>query len=97
VCPLPPAQHIEDSKLIQPPFEIEHVAVHEGQAQPIRDLIDHFGKTYSRPPGLIVRRAVVPEDGLSSLFEITFWGQFKTYATVLSPRLPNPLPVAATA
>jgi hypothetical protein len=48
-------------------------------------VIDRFGKTHARPPGLVVRRAVVPEDGVSSLFEITFWGQFTSYATVLDP------------
>ena len=77
--------YLEDQKLIEPPFEIEHIAVHEDAAQPIRDAIDRFGEAYSRPPGIIIRRAVVPEDGMSSLFEITLWRQFKSYATVLPP------------
>jgi hypothetical protein len=74
--------YIEDTKFIEPPYKIEHLAVHEGPAQPIRELLDRFGKTYARPPCLTIRRAVVPEDGLSSLFEIIFWGQFKSYAIV---------------
>jgi hypothetical protein len=82
---------IEDGKLIEPPFQIEHFPVHADAAQPVKQLINRFGKTHSRPPGLIVRRAVVPDDGMSSLFEITFWGQFVAYATVLSPhRAPIP-------
>jgi hypothetical protein len=77
--------YIEDGKLIEPPFAIEHFAVHSDAAQPIRVMIDRFGNTHARPPGIVVRRAVVPEDGVSSLFEITFWGQFTSYATVLDP------------
>jgi hypothetical protein len=33
-------------------------------------------------PGVVVRRAVAHDDRLCSLFEITFWKQFKTYASV---------------
>jgi hypothetical protein len=33
-------------------------------------------------PSIIVRRAVVPEDGTSALFAITFRQQFKIYASV---------------
>jgi hypothetical protein len=37
---------------------------------------------YAREPGIVVRRTVTPEDGMSSLFEVEFWHQFKTYASV---------------
>jgi len=50
---------------------------------PVREAIDKFGTTYAREPGVAVRRAVAPEDGMSSMFEIEFWGQFKTYAFVI--------------
>ena len=40
-----------------------------------------FGTTYSREPGILVHRAVA-DDKLSSMFEIVFWKQFKTYAAV---------------
>jgi hypothetical protein len=76
--------YIKDGKLIAPPFQIEHFAVHSEAAQPILDAINRFGETYARPPGLVVRRAVAFEDGVSSLFEITFWAQFVTYAAVHS-------------
>ena len=33
---------------------------------------------YAREPGIVVRRAVAAEDGVSSLFAIEFWKQFKT-------------------
>jgi hypothetical protein len=41
--------YIEDGKLIQPPFAIEHFAVHSDAARPIRDVINRFGKTHARP------------------------------------------------
>jgi hypothetical protein len=43
--------------------------------------LSKFGTEYAREPGIVVRRAVAHEDGISSLFEITFWKQFKTYAS----------------
>jgi hypothetical protein len=76
---------IENRRLIEPPFEIENFVIDDSAAQSIRDSIARFGKTYARPPGLIVGCAVVPDDGMSSLWEITFWGQFKSYASVLAP------------
>jgi hypothetical protein len=87
--------YIQDGKLVEPPFQIEHFAVHEDSARPVRDVINRFGKTYARPPGLIVRRAVVPSDGTSSLFEITFWGQFKAYASVLAAQEHDPRHIVA--
>jgi hypothetical protein len=76
--------YVEDKKFIDLPFKIEFFALDSEAAQPIREPLDRFGKVYAREPGIIVRRAVVPEDGISSLFEIEFWGQFTTYASVLS-------------
>lgn len=71
-----------DSKLyrlqqILGPFALDSIT-----GNSMREIIDHFGVTHSREPGVIVRRAVVPEDGISSVFEIEFWKQFKTYAIV---------------
>lgn len=75
---------LEDGKLIEPPFNIEHFAVHDGNAQHIRETLARFGHTHSRPPGIVVRRAVIPDDGISSIFEIVFWQQFSAFATVLA-------------
>jgi len=73
---------IEDKKYIEPPYRVEFFALDDLGAQPARELVNRFGVTYAREPGVIVRRAVVPEDGISSIFEIEFWGQFKTHASV---------------
>jgi hypothetical protein len=78
---------VEDEKYIEPPFCIEFHALDEDGAQHVRRLLDEFGVTYSREPAIVVRRAVSPDDGISSIFEIEFWGQFKTHAFVVDKTL----------
>jgi hypothetical protein len=73
--------YVEDDKLIEPPFVIEHIPPHEQAANAFRKALDRQGKIYDRSPGLVIRRALA-EDGVSSIFEILLWGQFKAYATV---------------
>jgi hypothetical protein len=73
---------IEDRRFIEPPYKIEFSVLPEGN--PVQEVLDLQGTTYAREPGVVVRRFVTPEDGVSSLFEIQFWQQFKTYASVLS-------------
>jgi hypothetical protein len=73
---------VVDRKFIEPPFVVEFFALDPSVGKSIREVIDKFGTTYARQPGIVVRRAVAPEDGISSFFEIEFWGQFKTYASV---------------
>jgi hypothetical protein len=75
--------YVEDEKFVEPPYEIEFFALDPRNEKPIRDMIDRFGATYAREPGIVIRRAVAPEDGMSSLFEIEFWRQFKTYGSVM--------------
>jgi hypothetical protein len=72
--------YMVDRKFIEPPFVVESFPLHPSTSGPVRELLDEFGVTYARP-GIVVRRAVT-DDGISSLFEIEFWGQFKIYATV---------------
>ena len=67
---------------IAPPYTIDFYALPEDGIAPWKEALDRWGKDYAREPGVLVRRAVAHEDGVSSLFEITFWKQFKTYATV---------------
>ncbi len=76
---------IEDNMLIEPPFNIEFYALSESGAEPIKNLLDRFGKEYVREPGIVVRRAVAPEDATSSVFEIAIWGRLKMFAAVNRP------------
>lgn len=72
---------IEDGLFIEPPFKIDVYALPEDGDATWTQALGRWGKVYERKPGVKVRRAVA-EDGVSSLFEVTFWKQFKTYAAV---------------
>src|SRR5262249_29070982 len=74
--------YVEDNKFIEPPYIVEFFALDPSNGKHIRQMIDRFGKTYAREPGIVVGRAVAPEDGMTSLFEIELWHQFKMYASV---------------
>jgi hypothetical protein len=76
---------LEDGIFIEPPYSIEFYALSEAGTAPWTDALDRWGKVYAREPGVVIRRAVAHEDNISSLFEITFWKQFKTYAAVSKP------------
>lgn len=73
---------LEDHLYIKPPFKISFWAVHEPAAQPAKDLIHKFGKEYAREPGIIVQRAVVPKDRISSVYFTEIWGKFRMYGSV---------------
>jgi hypothetical protein len=70
---------------IEPPYEIECYLPEEEGVKEVKALLDKSGQEYKREPGLLIRRAPVEGDTLTALYEITFWDQFKTYATVLKP------------
>jgi len=72
----------EDKALIEPPYKIDFFVVGEDGAKECVALLDRFGKVHAREPGIVIRRAVVEGDKSTALFEINFWQQFKTYATV---------------
>lgn len=73
--------YVVDQKFIEPPFTVD-VHVSELCRDPfIKMVLERFSVTYSRKPGLIIRRALA-DDGVSSVLEIQFWQQFKTYAFV---------------
>jgi hypothetical protein len=73
---------IQERKVIESPYEIDFFALHENAAEPMKQVLNKFGTTYAQEPGIVVRRAVAPEDNISSLFDIEFWRQMKLYATI---------------
>lgn len=75
--------YIEDKKYIEPPYKIEFYALRDNDAGPVAELLEKHGKMYARAPGIVVQRAVVPEDGISSIFGITVWNQFRMYASIM--------------
>ena len=74
--------YLEDQRFIEPPHKIQFFALDDESARPLTELTERFGTVLAREPGIVLKRAVVPEDGISSLYEIEFWKQFKTHATV---------------
>jgi len=75
---------LEDGRFIEPPYCIDLYPLREEQSAPFADPLNRFGKVYSRPPGILVRRALSAEDSVSAIYEVVIWGMFKTYATVLA-------------
>lgn len=75
----------EEGVFIEPPLEIECHLISEEGLDDVKTLLAEHAKEFKREPGLVIRRANF-NDG--DLYEITFWDQFKTYATVLKPEVP---------
>ncbi|EKS35986.1 HNH endonuclease [Afipia clevelandensis] len=71
----------EDGRFIETPYEVS-TYVDGAEADFAREMIQKAGKEYKREPGLEIRRATVDSDPRTAIYEITFWKQFKTYATV---------------
>ena len=74
--------YIQDRKFIEPPFTVCLLKPNDVTIDWIRHTLDSFGHTYALEPGIVVRRAVTPEDGVGCLFELEIWKQFKVYAAV---------------
>jgi hypothetical protein len=55
--------YIEEKKFIEPPYKIDFFALAEEDAVLIEQMLDKFGTIYAREPGVVVHRAVAPEDG----------------------------------
>lgn len=79
--------YLEDGKYIEPPYNLQSYPVSHEHAAPTIAILDRYGQVYAREPGIIVRRAVASEDGMSSLFSITIWEQLTLYATVTDPAI----------
>ncbi|NPU15000.1 hypothetical protein HL666_29925 [Bradyrhizobium sp. 83002] len=71
----------EDGRFIEPPYTIQTFLDGTG-ADVAREMIKKAGQAYKREPGLEIIRATVDGDKYSALYEVTFWQQFKTYATI---------------
>ena len=77
----------EDGQFIEPPYEIDAFVDNEGAAF-AKEMVEKAGKEFEREPGLVVRRVTVEGDHRTAIYEITFWQQFKTYATVQKTGVP---------
>lgn len=74
---------IEDERFIEPPYSIDFYALEDKGSAPIKELLDRFGTEYARGPGILINRAVAPEDGIAAIISIEVWGSFKMYASIM--------------
>lgn len=74
---------IEDRQYIEPPHSINFYALEDDGANEIMEVLARFGKEYAKGPGILINRAVTPEDGVSAIISIEVWGSFKMYAAVM--------------
>lgn len=76
--------YVEKGRFIEPPLQVQFFP--DGPHMPGSEFVQAIrthGKTTERQPGIQINYAIAPEDGISGLFEIVFWGgQMKTYASV---------------
>ena len=73
---------IDGGRFIEESHSIALFPLHAANAAPFRQLLDKFGQAHARGPGIVVRKAVAPEDGLSAVYKIIIWGLFQTYGVV---------------
>ena len=74
--------YLEDKTFIEDPYSIDFYALDDDGSEPLRALLERFGRTYAREPGILVRRFVPEDTPMCGVFEIDIWGQFKMYASV---------------
>lgn len=72
----------EDNAFIEADQKIKSFLVKDEDVQDVKAMLDRAGQEFKREPGLVIRRA---RSGAGDLYEITFWNQFKLYATVSNP------------
>ena len=78
--------YIEDKKFIEPPYTIDFYALPDDGAEEINELLDKYGKDYKRGPGILVKRAVAHEDGISGFASILIWGSLKMFASITNDK-----------
>ncbi len=76
--------YIEDDRFIDFPYRVTIYPPAPVEVPQVSGLLEKFGAVHACGPGIVVRRAVVPEDGLSALYEVTIWGMFRSYGAVLN-------------
>ena len=76
--------YLETGRFIEPPLRV--LFFPDGPKMKNSNfvqMIRQYGKTLERAPGIRIDYVRTPEDGISGLFEIVFWGgQITTYASV---------------
>jgi hypothetical protein len=81
--------YVVDGKIVDDPYVVDIHVLDEAGAEAIRAALAKHGQVFERGPGIVVTRAVTPEDELSGFYEVSIWGRFKVYASVMDSRREN--------
>jgi hypothetical protein len=76
--------YIEDNAFIEPPYQVQVYVLTEEGAAPIQEILKR-GTEHARGEGIVVKRIVAADDPRSSFFELHFWQQFYSHASVTIP------------
>ena len=77
--------YLEEQVFVGEDYEIQSFVLTDEGARPIVEMIDRYAEVHAREPGIVVKRATVPDDRTSSVFVTEIWGQFKMYSIVSKP------------
>jgi hypothetical protein len=75
--------YLFNNSFIDDQYTINVYLVEDHKAQDVVKMIETYGVTHHRGPGVIVKYAISEEGGLSSLWLIEIWGKLKLYGVVL--------------
>jgi hypothetical protein len=74
---------IESGQFIEPSHRIDFYALNDTAAGEVKELLSQHGKEYARGAGIKIVRAVLPEDGVSTIMSIDVWESIIMYVSVV--------------
>jgi len=78
--------YLDRQEFIDEPFVIDHIVLPEEGNEHIHELLDQHGSIIEREPGIYIKKAISPDDNMSSIFYIELWGRLKLYAFVTNKK-----------
>jgi len=75
--------YVDDRKFIEPTHTIEFYAIHDKDANPVKELLAQYGKEYARGAGIKIVRALLPDDGVTAVMSIEIWEAIVMFASVM--------------
>jgi len=73
---------VQDGIFIDENYDLSIYFLEDAGARPIVEMINQYGVQLHRGLGLLVRRAVIPEDPRVGLYAVEIWQRAKMYAAV---------------
>jgi hypothetical protein len=79
---------VQDEIFIDENYDLAIYFLEDSGAELVVEMIAQYGVQLHRGPGLIVKRAVIPEDPRAGLYAIEIWQRAKMYAAI-TPKEPE--------